>query len=393
MTQRIIYWFRNDLRLEDNEAFFSALHAAQEVIPVYVFDPRQFAKTKLGFRRASALRAQFLIDTVAALRTRIQELGGELLIRIGEAEKIVAELAEEHQAEYVYTSKEIGPEETRNESSLSKNLKVGNVDIKLFWMDTLIHAVDLPFPISKLPMTFEEFAKMIDGHPKIKKPLPSPEKITVPALTGLSALPSLQHLGFEQDEIASITSRVSTATGETGAQQTLLTYLGSLSGSQDIPATLADSGISKWLALGCVSARSIYNAIRSQKQTPHTQAMIRDLLGRDYFHWLLLRFGPRIFKPSGTAHHFTKLWLNDHAVFESWTNAQTADAEVNRIMQKLTGTGFLTQAERTQAASYLADVLQVNWTWGAMYFESHLADYEVAVNWGMWNNIAGVGTC
>ena len=61
MIHRIIYWFRNDLRLQDNEAFFAATKAAQEVVPVYVFDPRQFEKTKFGFRRAGALRAQFLL--------------------------------------------------------------------------------------------------------------------------------------------------------------------------------------------------------------------------------------------------------------------------------------------------------------------------------------------
>ena len=71
--QRIIYWFRNDLRLQDNEALRSAVESAKEIVPVYVFDPRQFENTRFGFRRTGALRAQFLIDSVTDLRNNLQK--------------------------------------------------------------------------------------------------------------------------------------------------------------------------------------------------------------------------------------------------------------------------------------------------------------------------------
>ena len=115
MSQRIIYWFRNDLRLHDNEGFYTATKKADEVIPVYVFDPRQFAKTRFDFRRSGALRARFLLESVSELRNRLREKGSDLLIRIGEPEKIIAELAEDSGAEFVYTSKEIAPDETQVE--------------------------------------------------------------------------------------------------------------------------------------------------------------------------------------------------------------------------------------------------------------------------------------
>jgi len=98
-----------------------------------------------------------------------------------------------------------------------------------------------------------------------------------------------------------------------------------------------------------------------------------------------------MFKPSGVKHNFLRRWQNDHTLYETWTNGQTADSKVNTCMKKLRATGFLTSEERTICADYLVNKLNINWTWGAMYFESRLMDYEGSVNWGRWNNVAGVG--
>jgi deoxyribodipyrimidine photo-lyase len=46
---------------------------------------------------------------------------------------------------------------------------------------------------------------------------------------------------------------------------------------------------------------------------------------------------------------------------------------------------------RQNVASYLVKDLQVNWTWGAAYFEEQLIDYCPANNWGNWAYLAGVG--
>ncbi len=201
MARRIIYWFRNDLRLKDNQALSAAVGSADEIIPVYVFDPRQFEKTKLGFRRTGALRARFLIESVAELRENIRQKGGDLIIRTGAPEAIVAQLAEDYNADYVYTSKEIAPQETRIESSLSKNLKTANVDIKLFWMDTMINATDLPFPVSKLPSGFAEFERLLSNDLKIKDQFPTPASITLPADVEAGAIPGLPELGIDPNEI------------------------------------------------------------------------------------------------------------------------------------------------------------------------------------------------
>jgi deoxyribodipyrimidine photo-lyase len=390
MAQRIVYWFRNDLRLTDNEAFMAATLAAKEVIPVFVFDPRQFAYTKLGFRRTSVLRAQFLIKAVTNLRSKLREKGGDLLIRIGEPEDIVAQLADEYIAEYVYTSKEIGPEETRIESSLSKKLKISNVDIKLFWMATLIRVIDLPFPIAKLPVGFEKYHEQIRDKLKIGLPLAEPLTVSLPQEYEAGVIPSLPALGMDPKEMES--PGVSATMGETTAHELLQNCLANSDFSLATMDAITDCSLSHHLALGSISTRSIYDALQKDAQlSPLKDVLVRNLFERDYFHWTLLRYGPRMFKPSGVIHHFEQRWLNDKDVFLKWAQGQTGDEEINGIMAKIRATGHISSAEWIRAAAYLVQQENINWTWGAMYFESFLTDYNVSVNWGKWNNLAGVG--
>lgn len=395
MARRIIYWFRNDLRLKDNQALFSAIGSADEIIPVYVFDTRQFEKTKLGFRRTGALRARFLVESVAELRENIRAKGGDLLIRTGDPEKIIAQLAEDYAAEYVYTSKEIAPQETRIESSLSKNLKTANVDIKLFWMDTMISAIDLPFPVSRLPSRFNSFVEQLSNDLKIKEQFPAPDKITLPTDFEAGAMPTLATLGVDPKEIQMEMPDAYLPGGESHALATLKEYIEQFA-KKDIPFAsgepLTDTRLSDWLSLGCISASYIYRSVKAARSFAGTNdAVITNLLHREFFHWTLLRYGPRMFKPSGVKHHFDRRWANDNATFTKWMNGRTDSQEINAVILKLNATGFVTAAERETAARYLVDDLDINWTWGAMYFESLLTDYEAAVNWGRWNNIAGVG--
>ena len=101
---RILYWFRNDLRLHDNEGFLKATQKADEVIPVFIFDPRVFEKTSLGFRKIGAYRTDFIRESVADLRNSLQKKGGDLLVRIGEPERVLAEMAQQFDVDELHLS-------------------------------------------------------------------------------------------------------------------------------------------------------------------------------------------------------------------------------------------------------------------------------------------------
>lgn len=96
-----LVWFRNDLRVHDNEALYRAAEY-DRVLPVYCFDPRQFGKTSFGFKKTGPHRTRFLIESVLNLRENLQKSGGTLLIRIGKPEEIVPQLVEKYKIDTLF---------------------------------------------------------------------------------------------------------------------------------------------------------------------------------------------------------------------------------------------------------------------------------------------------
>jgi len=115
------------------------------------------------------------------------------------------------------------------------------------------------------------------------------------------------------------------------------------------------------------------------------------LLWRDYFRFITLKYGSRLFKASGIQYNLETTWNHRRDLFEKWVNGQTGVPFIDANMRELQLTGFMSNRGRQNVASFLAKDLKVDWTWGAAYFESQLIDYDVCSNWGNWNYVAGVG--
>ena len=399
--QNIIFWFRNDLRLHDNEAFIKATQAGN-VIPVYIFDERQFQKTSLGFKRTGIFRANFLIESVENLRLNLQKLGSDLLIRIGKPEEILAKMAAEVDAAAVYASKEVTQEETTIEANLAKKIKPLNIEIELIWIATLYHARDLPFQINYLPDVFTEFRKKVEQSAKIRSTFETPQKlpkVTSKLYSGF--LPNLKDLGYSEvllDERSVLVFKG----GENEALKRLNEYIW----KKDLLKTYKEtrngliggdysSKFSAWLSLGCISPRTIYEEIKKYEkevlENDSTYWLTFELIWRDYFHFIALKFGTRIFKVSGIKNDLMKTWKQDKANFEKWVNGKTGIPLIDANMKELQLTGFMSNRGRQNVSSFLTKDLGIDWTWGATYFESQLLDYDVCSNWGNWNYIAGVG--
>lgn len=399
-----IYWFRNDLRLHDNEGFLKATQKADEVLPVFVFDPRTFEKTTLGFRKTGVYRPRFILESVADLRASLREKGGDLLVRIGEPERILAELAQQYDVSELHLSKEIAQEETDVESSLSKRLKQLNVDMGFTWMSTLYHVRDLPFAINRLPEVFTDFRKKVEKGVAVRSTVAEPERVTLPADYEAGEIPTLAELGFSAEEIAQPDSRdvLDYRGGETAGLQRLHDYLWESDNIATYKETRngllgADysSRFSAWLSLGCMSPRRIYEEVKryevERTANDSTYWLIFELLWRDFFHFVMLRWGTRLFKPSGLKLDKDKRWRHDRALFEKWKTGQTGVPFVDANMREIAATGYMSNRGRQNVASFLAHDLDIDWTWGAAWFESLLIDYDVCSNWGNWNYVAGVG--
>ncbi|MCK8492322.1 DASH family cryptochrome [Spirosoma sp. RP8] len=405
MPKRILYWFRNDLRLHDNEGFARAVEMADEVLPVYVFEPRWFDElSELGFRRTGIYRAKFMIEAVADLRRSLQAKGADLIIRVGHSAKILAQLAEEIDAEAIYASKEVAEEETDTESDLSKLLKPINIDIDLFWVSTLYHVRDLPFWVSRLPKSFTEFHNSVEPYTAVRKPIAEPQTVRLVPGIPTQELPSLASFGFSDvDEAYQINENTTSryAGGETTGVQRLHQYIWENElvktyedARNGLPSDDYPSKFSAWLALGCLSPRLIYQEViryqADRARNDSTERILSDLIWRDFFRFTALRYGSRLFKPSGIQQNLNKPWLRDKTLFEQWAEGKTGIPFIDANMRELNATGFMSNRGRQTVSRFLANDLGVIWTWGASYFESLLVDYDPCTNWGSWNYVADV---
>src|SRR6187402_3929540 len=135
----ILVWFRNDLRIHDNEILLEATRKADKVLPVYCFDPYYFTKTASGLPKTGSFRARFLLESVADLRGNLQAQGSDLIIRIGNPAEIIPQLAEQYQVSEVYHHREVAYEETEISEQVETALWKIKLNLKHFIGHTLYH--------------------------------------------------------------------------------------------------------------------------------------------------------------------------------------------------------------------------------------------------------------
>ena len=123
MTRRAIIWFRNDLRLHDNQVLREALRNAEEIIPVYIFDERIFkGETTFGFPKIGKFRTQFIIECIEDLRKNLAARGSRLIVRVGKPEEIIYDIAKQAQTSWVFCNRERTSEEVLVQDALEKKL-------------------------------------------------------------------------------------------------------------------------------------------------------------------------------------------------------------------------------------------------------------------------------
>ncbi|MFD0765597.1 DASH family cryptochrome [Mucilaginibacter lutimaris] len=391
----ILVWFRNDLRIHDNEILSEAVRRADKVLPVYIFDPFYFKTSALGALKTGSFRARFLLEAVADLRKNLQTFGADLLIRTGDPAEVLTQLAEEYQVNEVYHHREVAPDETDVSEKVEAALWKMKLNLKHFIGHTMYHKEDLPFPIKDIPDSFVTFKKKVERDSTVRPSVISPEQIVIPEITDAGELPTLADLGVPEpfdDERA----QEKFTGGETAALKQLHDYLENCIQSQGKnvrSAACNSSGLGPWLAVGCISPRQVYWEVvnyHRDHHLPNTDPIMLELLWRDYFRFMFKKHGRKFFRSEGFG-QVPETADNQDELFEQWKNGETGVPFIDAAMHQLNATGYITNFSRQAVANYLTKELQVDWTKGALYFEEKLIDYSPASNWGNWAFVAGVG--
>ena len=389
----ILVWFRNDLRIHDNEILLEALRKADKVLPVYCFDPFYFKQNLSGNPKTGNIRARFLLESVANLRKNLCGIGGELIIRIGNPAEILPQLAEEYQVNEVYHHREVAHEETEISEQVETALWKIRLNLKHFIGHTLYHKEDLPFPIKDIPDSFAVFKKKVERDSSVRQCVATPYHIVTPSINDAGQIPTLQMLGL--DEPFNDTRATDHFTGgENEALAQLEKFF--INNSHTVigkkNTTLNLSKLSPWIALGCISLRQVYWEVIKQQQLNNTAypGILLDLLWRDYFRFMFKKHGQKFIAIKEDSADVAENIINSNELFEHWEHGDTGVPLVDAIMHELNATGYISNYSRQIVAGFLVHELKVDWKKGAAYFEEKLIDYSPASNWGNWAFIAGV---
>ena len=406
-----LYWFRSDLRLEDNPNLLSACKASDVLLPIYVHAPQE--SLIWGFERIGEHRQQFLHDALSDLRQQLERLGSALLeLKIPQgspssAVDLVVNAAHHHGIKTIFCEVIQAPEEMQALALLRQAGFTVHAELE----STMIAARDLPFAPDAMPDQFTQFRNKIEKAKHLfTEPVLAPSEIPpLPANFKRSELSVDAFIPHRTESVSPNPGHPHSSFphyldayrgGTTAAVAHLKQYL-----KRALPHSYKatrnqlhgldySSKLSPWLALGCISARSVMDELKQfeseQGANEGSYWLWFELLWRDYFRVLHLKYGKQLYCASGL--NQSEKPIHNARGFERWCSGTTGESIVDAGMHELKSTGYLSNRLRQVVASYLIYDLHSDWRAGAAWFESQLLDYDVYSNQGNWLYIAGRGT-
>ena len=395
-----LIWFQNNLRVQDNSVLVKACKGPN-VVAIYFFDPRNFDIGDFGFKKTEKYRAKFLLESIENLKQNLYSLNISLLIYQAKPEAVLPKLVQEHGITDIFLQKEWTQEESIVLKKVKQKVRPSTVFHEIF-DQFLIHPADLPFPnFSEVPNVFTNFRKKCEKQAPVRPIAPTPSKMSQDNLVKENtSLPDLPSLGLEEFIVDSRTAFPFKG-GEDHALRRIDHYFWETQKLKSYKKTRNglvgpdySSKLSPWLANGCISARHVYWQVKEfeKKITKNhdTYWLVFELLWRDYFKYISLKFGNKIFWPGGIFDRELE-WKKDSKTLKKWISGETKEPFVNANMIELSNTGWMSNRGRQNVASYWSKTLEQDWRIGAAYFESLLLDYDVHSNWGNWLYVSGVG--
>lgn len=393
-----LVWFRNNLRVQDNVSLKKAIENHKHVIGVYFFDPKLFAKDSFGFKKTGKFRAQFLIETVTNLQENLAKKNITLLTYFDSPDNKIVDICNQFSVDAIYTQKEWTKEEVDTNQAIKK--AIPNIDFIEDYDQFLYHPNTVSKNFSNIPNVFTAFRKKLEKYVDILEETKIEKLPASNILKNTTTIPTLADLGFEEFTVPHKTAFPFKG-GETAAQERLNYYLfeskkvGFYKKTRNgLVGKDYSTKFSPWLANGSLSAKTIYWQVKKYEQefgkNQSTYWVIFELIWRDYFKYISLKYGNDLFKIGGILNCDYE-WNSDEDIIQRWINGETKDDFVNANMIELKETGWMSNRGRQNVASYFAKELLQDWRIGAAYFESLLLDYDVHSNYGNWMYVAGVG--
>ena len=364
--QGAIFWFRRDLRLEDNAGLYHALKAHENVLPIFIFDTNI-----LGKLDADDKRVVFIHRSLTLLHEKLAALGSTVKVYFGDPLAIISEL----NPKALYTNHDYEPYAKERDEKI-KDILQSKGGIFHTFKDQVIFEKDEVLKDNGAPYTvFTPYSKKWKAklNAYYLKPYPTEQYAGRLLKTSPSTMPTLAEMGFK-DTKNSFPERLVKS-------QVIAKY----HEHRDFPAIAGTTKLSVHLRFGTVSIRKLAQIALEKNGT-----WLNELIWREFYAMILWHF-PHVvgnaFKPA----YDRIAWRDDPESFECWCNGQTGYPIVDAGMRELNTTGFMHNRARMIVASFLTKHLLLDWRLGEAYFAQKLLDFELASNNGGWQWAAGSG--
>lgn len=373
MAEKInVFWFRRDLRLDDNVGFYKALHGKFPVLPLFIFDTEIVNELPKDDARVT-----FIFETLQKMRLEMQEHGSSIAMYHGKPEEIFKKIIAEFEVQNVITSHDYEPYAINRDEAVAKLLSKENIGFYTFKDQVIFEKDEIVKDNGEPYIVYTPYMKR--WKEKFKKEFDEGVYCSSENFKNLyqnSQLPdlSLSAIGFEKSKIAIPEFDITPTTIQEYEKR------------RNFPAEDATSHLGPHLRFGTVSIRKMIKKATSEKN----EVFWEELIWREFFMQILWHF------PETVENAFKKKydrieWRNNEDEFKKWKTGKTGYPLVDAGMRQLNETGYMHNRVRMVVASFLCKHLLIDWRWGEAYFAEKLLDYEMASNVGNWQWASGSG--
>ncbi|MCR9250824.1 MAG: DNA photolyase family protein [bacterium] len=365
-----IFWFRRDLRIEDNHGLYQALNGGYPVLPIFIFDTEILSKLE----DKSDARVSFIHHQLTKINQLLIYRKSSLLVKSGRPIEIWNELLQEYDIKAVYANRDYEPYAIQRDKEVyeflkSKSIKFsGYKDQLIFEKDQVVKSDGNPYTV------FTPYSKIWKKqfHEDMIKPFLS-ENADNWCQTEPTEMLSLKDIGFERSGISFPSAEIKDK------------IISDYHKTRDIPSIHGTSRLSVHLRFGTISIRKLVGHAIKQNEK-----FLNELIWREFYSAILWHF-PRIVNENFKKPYDLVEWRNDEDEFEKWKNGMTGYPIVDAGMRELNATGHMHNRVRMIVACFMTKHLLIDWRWGEAYFASKLLDFELASNNGGWQWAAGTG--
>jgi deoxyribodipyrimidine photo-lyase len=371
MDKITVFWFRRDLRLNDNHGLFEALNNSKNVLPIFIFD-----KNILDKLPEKDARVTFIHKQLQQINNSLQENESSLKVFYGKPLEIFKELIQKHNINAVFTNRDYEPYALERDKKIHKLLKENSIEFNTFKDQVIFEKSEVTKDDGNPYKVYTPYSKkwLSTFTSKNSEPFHSEKLLQNFIKTEKTGIISLEEMGFAVSDINVPDYKINS------------TLIDEYEAKRNFPGIDATSKLGIHLRFGTISVREAVNEARKSENI----TFLKELIWREFFIHILWHFPHTVTKAFKSQYDNIE-WRNNEQEFKKWCEGKTGYPLVDAGMRELNKTGFMHNRVRMLVGSFLCKHLLIDWRWGEAYFAEKLLDFELASNVGNWQWVAGCG--